>query len=160
MLPIPDTERALIPWANEIIEQCRVSVGVRASYCRLLHAIAETGRYDGTKALINMLHVHLDRMAAHIFSPVELKFSIDFENKYPANYYERAAVVASSLTRDWERNNTDMLFGRGVYDSLLYGACILKQWPGGRAGPDAGLSQETGDALAVRGLPRVRERHQ
>jgi hypothetical protein len=129
MLPIPDTERALIPWANEIIEQCRVSVGVRAAYCRLMHAIAETGRYDGTKALINMLHVHLDRMAAHLFSPVELKFSIDFENKYPPNYYDRAAVVASSLTRDWERNNTDMLFGRGVYDSLLYGACILKQWP-------------------------------
>lgn len=125
---IPDTEAELIHFANEMVEQCRVSVGSRAAYCRLMNAIAETGRYDGTKSLINLLYTHLTRTAAHLFSPVELRFKLDFERKYPKNIYEQAAVVAEVLTRQWDRNSTDILFGRGVFESLKYGACILKQW--------------------------------
>ena len=107
---------------------CRISVGMRASYCRLMNAIAETGRYDGTKSLINMLTTHLNRTSSHLFSPVELKFSVDFERTYPKNYLQRAAVVAKILTRSWERSNIDHVFALGVFQSLKYGACLLKQW--------------------------------
>ena len=107
---------------------CRISVGMRASYCRLMNAIAETGRYDDTKALVNMLTTHLNRTTAHLFSPVELKFAIDFERSYPKNFLQRAAVVGKILTRSWERTNTDHMFALGVFQSLKYGACLLKQW--------------------------------
>lgn len=129
MIPIPDKERDIIALANELKETCRVSAGMRASYYRLMNAIAETGRYDGTKSLINLLYKHLDRTAAHLFSPVELKFTIDFERPYPKNIYDRAAEVGKVVTRWWERSNTDTLFGRGVFESLKYGAAIGKQWP-------------------------------
>lgn len=128
MMRVPAGKRELISFSNDLIEQCRVSVGPRAAYCRLMNAIAETGRYDGTKSLINLLNKHLDRTAAHIFSPVELKFAIDFENTYPKAVLERANVVARILTRTWERSNTDNVFGRGVFEALKYGACLLKQW--------------------------------
>ena len=107
---------------------CRISVGKRASECRLMNVIAETGRYDGTKSLINMLTTHLNRTASHLFSPVELKFSVDFERTYPKNYLQRAAVVAKILTRSWERSNIDHVFALGVFQALKYGACLLKQW--------------------------------
>jgi hypothetical protein len=129
MLPVPKNERELISFARDTVEQCRVSVGARSAYCRLMNAIAETGRYDGTKALINMMNTHLERAAAHLFSPVELKFNIDFENRYPKREMDRAAVVANVLTRQWDRTNTDILFGRGVYEALKYGWCAMKQWP-------------------------------
>jgi len=129
MIRVPTDHKSLVPFANELIEQCRVSVGLRASYCRLLNAIAETGRYDGTKALINTLNVHLQRLASHIFSPVELKFSVDYEREYPENQLERAKVVGKILTRSWERTNTDKTFAIGVFQGLKYGACLLKQWP-------------------------------
>ena len=93
-----------------------------------MNAIAETGRYDGTKALVNMLTTHLNRTTAHLFSPVELKFAIDFERSYPKNFLQRAAVVGKILTRSWERTNTDHMFALGVFQSLKYGACLLKQW--------------------------------
>ena len=128
MITVPTGERELLAFANEHIEMCRISVGMRASYCRLMNAIAETGRYDGTKALINMLTTHLNRTTSHLFSPVELKFSVDFERTYPKNYLQRAAVVAKTLTRSWERTNTDHAFALGVFQSLKYGACLLKQW--------------------------------
>ena len=128
MITVPTDQRELLAFANEHIEMCRISVGMRASYCRLMNAIAETGRYDGTKALINMLTTHLNRTTSHLFSPVELKFSIDFERTYPKNFLQRAAVVAKILTRSWERSNTDHMFALGVFQSLKYGACLLKQW--------------------------------
>lgn len=128
MLTVP-TGKDLLPFANELIEQCRVSVGMRASYCRLMNAIAETGRYNGTKSLLNMLNTHLARTQAHLFSPVELKFSVDFGRSYPKQHLERAAVVAKILTREWEHSNTDNTFALGVFQALKYGACLLKQWP-------------------------------
>jgi hypothetical protein len=128
MITVPTGERELLTFANEHIEMCRISVGMRASYCRLMNAIAETGRYDGTKSLINMLTTHLNRTTSHLFSPVELKFSLDFERTYPKNYLQRAAVVAKILTRSWERSNTDHAFALGVFQALKYGACLLKQW--------------------------------
>lgn len=128
MITVPTGEKNLVPFANELIEACRISVGMRAAYCRLMNAIAETGRYDGTKSLINMLNTHLNRTTAHLFSPVELKFSIDYERDYPKSYLDRAKVVGKVLTRSWERSNTDHVFALGVFQGLKYGACLLKQW--------------------------------
>lgn len=128
MIPIPKDNKKLLDLANTLIEQCRVSVGMRTSYYRTMNAIAETGRFDGTKALINMLHVHLDRTAAHIFSPAELKFSIDFERVYPKETLDKGAVVGKVLTRAWERNGTATTFARGVFEALKYGGVLLKQW--------------------------------
>ena len=125
MIPVPSNKRELLDFAKQLIDDCRVSVGMRLSYYRQLNMIAETGRYDGTKALINMLNNHLTRTADYLFSPVELQFALDFGRPRPKNDYERAKVVAKELTRTWERNNTDMTFGRGVKEGLKYGAAIL-----------------------------------
>ena len=131
MIPggIPTNERRLISQVNEWIEQCRVSVGSRSSYYRLLNAIAETGRYDGQKSLINTLNKQLERVAANLYSPTSLKFDIDFEHPHQAEVYNQAREVAKALTRQWDRTNTDILFARGVFEALKYGSCVLKQWP-------------------------------
>ena len=128
MIPVPSGKQELLAFANDLVEQCRVSVGMRSSYYRQLNMVAETGRYDGMKSLINMLNFQLIRAADHLFSPVQLKFSIDFERPRPKVEYERAKAVAEVLTRTWERNNIDTTFGRGVFESLKYGAAIHKQW--------------------------------
>jgi hypothetical protein len=130
MLPggIPTDHQKLVTFAGELIEQCRVSVGMRKSYYRLLNAIAETGKYDGTKALVNMMNPSLKRTAAHLFSPVELKFLLSFDHPQPAMTYQRGAEVAKQLTLNWERNGTGNTFGRGTFEALKYGATFLKQW--------------------------------
>lgn len=128
MITVPTSKREQLALANDLIEQCRVSVGMRSNYCRLMNMITETGRPDGSKALINMMYKHLDRTAAHLFSPVELKFAIDFSRTYPKVQYDRGAVVAQETTRQWERNGTGGRFHRGVFEALKYGACLHKQW--------------------------------
>ena len=94
MIPVPSNKKELLSFANELIEQCRVSCGMRAAYYRQLNMIAETGRADGSKSLINLLNNHLTRVADYIFSPVELQFAVDFGRPKPKVDYERAKVVA------------------------------------------------------------------
>lgn len=129
MIPVPTNKNDIVDLAKELIEQCRVSVGPRSNYYRLMSILAETGRYDGQKSLLNLLYKILDRTSAHLFSPVELKFSIDFEKPVPAHFLDKAKVVAGHLTRNWELADTDTTFARGVFDSLKYGVAVLKQWP-------------------------------
>lgn len=129
MIPIPKAKRDILDLATQLVEQCRVSVGMRSAYYRLMNVIAETGRYDGTKSLINLLYSHLARTAAHMYSPTELKFSIDFDRRVRKLDIERGQVAAEAVTTTWSRNNTDVRFGRGVFEALKYGAAIHKQWP-------------------------------
>lgn len=128
MIDVPGDKKGKIRLANELIEQCNVSQGKRASHARMIHMIVETGRQDGTRSSINLMQNHVDRVASHFFSPVDLQFTIDFENNYDKNTLERAKVAARILTREWERTNTDMVFGRGVFEATKYGACLLKQF--------------------------------
>ncbi len=129
MLRVPSDRKDLVKFALETAAICNSSQGNRAAYYRILNIISETGRADGdARSLINLLYSHLDRLAAHLYSPTDLKFSIDFENMYPPAIMEQGDVAADVLTRDWERNNTDMMFGQGVFESLRYGASFLKQW--------------------------------
>ena len=130
MIPggVPTKHAELDTQTREWVEQCNVSLGQRKAYYRLLNSIAETGKYDGTKSLLNKMNTHLARVAAHLFSPVELKFSIDFDRVYNKKIYAQAAEVAKIATRTWDRNGTDNNFGRGVYEALKYGMVALKQW--------------------------------
>lgn len=130
MITVPaDDKRKLISFTQDLVEKCRVSAGMRASYYRLLNSIAETGRYNGQKSYINLLYKHLERTAAHLFSPVELKFALEYDRIYPKQMLDRAGVVGKQLTKRWSKTDTDMQFGRGVFDALKYGAAILKQIP-------------------------------
>ena len=129
MIPVPSDERDILALAQDLIEKCRVSVGARSTYYRLMSTIAETGRYDGSKSMLNLMFKHLTDTAAHIFSPVELKFIVDFEHEYPKNIVDRGRVVGNTLTRAWERTSTDMMFGQGVFEALKLGWVGLKQWP-------------------------------
>lgn len=118
----------LIKQANDLVDHCMVSLQDRTLFYRLMAMLVESGRADNRKCLINTIDPHLLRTAAHLYSPVELKFSIDFENEYPKETYAQAAVAAKSLTRQWNRQKTATAFGRGVYDALRDGIAIMKQW--------------------------------
>lgn len=128
MLPVPSEQRDIIKFANDVIGACRVSAGMRAAYYRQLNNIVETGKLGDGMSLINLLYSHLDRLASHLYSPIDLRFTVDFKHTYPTKIATQADVAAKALTRDWEDNSTDILFGQGVFEALKYGACILKQW--------------------------------
>jgi hypothetical protein len=136
MITVPSETKEVLKLATDLVEQCRVSVATRSSQYRLLNQIFETGRYDQQKSLLNELPKQLDDTAAHLFSPVELKFSLDFEQSYPKPITDRGAAVAKVVRRQWERNSTDLRFGQGVNEGLKYGLTLLKQWVQAEGSPE------------------------
>lgn len=127
---IPTNKNDLTQFALRVSEDCRVSQGKRAAAYRIYGTWLETGRAAGGLALANLLYSHIDRLASHLFSPSELRFSIDYENLYPKEFLEKGAVAARVVSREWERKNIDMLFGHGVKECLTYASCLLKQLSG------------------------------
>lgn len=127
MITVPTDKQELILFTQELVQQCNVSIATRSSQYRLLNQIYETGRADQTKALLNELPKQLEDTAAHLYSPVELKFALDFENSYPKAMLDKGRVVARAIRRQWERNNTDVTFGMGVTEALKYGLTVMKQ---------------------------------
>jgi len=128
-IALPRDPVRLLQTAMEIVETCTASAGMRAAYARQINTMVETGTSSGSRSLINKLYSHLDRLASHLFSPSALRFVIDFENLYNKEILDQAKMASRTLTRSWERNNTDMEFGQGVFEGLKYGASIMKQWP-------------------------------
>lgn len=130
MLDIPSDEQGLLAFANDLVRHCTASQSVRNSYYRTLAMIYETGRYDGTKALINTLPNHINRLSGMLYSPVDLKFSVSFDNIYPEVELLRAKRAGRLLADSWAKPgvNGDTLWGNGVTEALKYGMTALKQW--------------------------------
>jgi hypothetical protein len=124
---LPSDNRALVRECLKIIETCRNDSAARAAYYRSLNQVIETGRSDGSRSLLNLLYRMVDRLSSLLFSPTEIRFAMDFENEYGDEILQRGGVAARLLGRSWERSNTDILFAQGVFESLKYGATILKQ---------------------------------
>ena len=122
----------------DIKDACRVSAPRRAAMCRAFNQWVETGTEGGNRALVNKLYSHNERLAAHLYSPTELRFDMDFESHYATDILAMGETTARVITREWERKDIDMLFGDGVNLGLKYGAAIAKQvW--GHAGVEARL---------------------
>jgi hypothetical protein len=124
---LPADNRQLVREALKIIETCRSDSAARAAYYRALNQVIETGRSDGARSMLNLLYRMVDRLSSLLFSPTEIRFAMDFENEYDDQILQRGMVASRLVARSWERSNTDILFAQGVFESLKYGAAILKQ---------------------------------
>lgn len=123
---LPDSEKRLISKSLQILEDCNSSSAARASNCQTLRGWKLTGSDDGNPAIYNRLEPHIQRVAGYLFSSAELRFLMEFENKYPQKTYLQAAVAAKYLTKSIERQDIDLRFAAGVEEALTFGCSILK----------------------------------
>jgi hypothetical protein len=133
---LPGSKKELLKKVLDVKDACRVSAANRSALARVFNSWVQTGRADGNRAIINKLFSHTDRLAAHLYSPTELRFTMDFENHYEKPILATGEMAARVLTREWERKDIDMLFGAAVKVGVDYGSAIIKQmW--GHSGIDA-----------------------
>lgn len=127
LVRLPQGDQELTRFSRQMIEVCRDGVGQRLDYYRFLNSVSEAGRKDGTKSLVNLMYTVLDRLAAHLFSPTDIRFGVDFENAYGKETEARAARVARLMEHSWRGTKTGILFSKGVFEALKYGLMVMKQ---------------------------------
>ena len=126
-MQIPSGRTDLLTLAKELREILSASRSQRIALCRAQNAWVQTGRAGGSRATVNRLYGHIDKLSSHLFSPAELRFAVEFESHYDSTVTAQGQVAARLLTGEWERKDLDILFGAGVGVSLEYGAAIFKQ---------------------------------
>jgi hypothetical protein len=146
---LPKNLKDLTKVALDLVDQCNNTRAQRAASYRHYGMWIEAGQARQSPggpsnylALANMLYSHVDRLAAHLFSPTDLHFGIDFENHYPRPMLDKASVAARVLTREWEANDIDLDFGHAVKEALYYGAAITKLNAKRVAGDDIRITSE------------------
>ena len=121
---IPENEKELIDLCKKLVEKCRVSATSRAEACRNYAGWKENGTLERERATANMLYGHINKVASHLMSPTDMRFTIDTENDHPKEIMDRCKVAARVLSREWERQDIDITFSQGVDEALTYG-CVL-----------------------------------
>jgi hypothetical protein len=124
---LPSDQGKLGRWVYEnVVQQCRTSVGPRIQLARSINTWRYTGSDSGSNAIYNRLDVHCDKLASALYSPAELRFSADFENDYGDAVLARGQVAARYLTREMERRNLDLELQEAVEEAVPHGAMIVK----------------------------------
>jgi hypothetical protein len=102
-------------FANEIYSQCTASKKERLQRGAMFRNLYLTGSEDGNLATYNEIFPFIENLAAFLYSPVELRFTLD---KYGSSNPRERAIMRSA-TSDYHKQ-----FRRGTTDTLLSDATI------------------------------------
>jgi len=126
---LPQKSESLLPWAEELIEECFVSREERRDQIGQWKSYYFMGRTDGQQARYNRIYSHIDRLSSMLFSPVDVRFSIDYDAAEGEKIVDLGEAATRKLNREFHRCGIDMDFSQGVNSALVKGCMMLKiEW--------------------------------
>src|SRR5216684_3567135 len=99
MLEVP--QRDISDWAREMIDQCFASRKSRVAQCAMFKSYYLAGSNQASPATYNKIFSHVDRLAAYLYSPISVRFDIQFDKTRDEHSGKMADLAASVLTRDF-----------------------------------------------------------
>lgn len=123
---IPKQAGKLGGWAADIIQQCEASRQYRIEEYRKWRAYYLQGNYSSDQADYNRIFSHVDRLSSFLFSADDVRFSIEFDDEYGAEWSRHAQAAARKLNREFHRRGVDLEFAKGVDWGLVKGKTFLK----------------------------------
>lgn len=121
---IPDKKVGM--FAKEIFDSCTSSRPSRLQRGSAFRNLFLTGSMDGEICAYNETYAFLDNLSSFLYSPVELRFSIDPYGS--ATVSERAKLRAASVQfhKQFRRSNTDTILDSSVTWALVKGKTFVK----------------------------------
>jgi hypothetical protein len=134
---LPNDGVRLAQFAKELIDQCMISREDRRIRNRLWRQLYYTGDMGAAPSKYNRCYSHVDKLSSYIFSPADVRFTLDFEGSTLPEWAPKAERAAIYLNRKFNRAGCGAVFAQANETSLVEGAAIVKlTWgPGGRLQP-------------------------
>ena len=123
---LPGNQDKFLNKVLQLREDCAGTMNIRRDSSNILRQWRFTGNEAGNIAIYNRLELDINRKSSYLFSPSDLRFHIEFENKYPQNVLSMAEVGGVYLTKKIEAMDIDTKFSAAVKESLTYGSSIFK----------------------------------
>lgn len=124
IFPPPDKMAAWVK--DRVVSQCFESQGARENLARSINTWRYTGSDTGSNAIFNKIGPHCDKLASSVFSPVDARFLVEYDNDYGPEALKRAQVAGRYLSREMTQRNLDMCFQEAVEEAVPHGCTILK----------------------------------
>lgn len=118
--------RRLGDWAQEIVEECYSSREPRRDQIKTWQSYYFTGTAEGTQSRYNRCYAHVDRLASYLFSPADVRFSIEFDLTEPEEIQSMAQAAARHLNREFDRCGVDTAFSQANNWALVKGCTLVK----------------------------------
>lgn len=124
---IPGRQADLIPFVQELIKECYVSLERRRAAYAYFRSFYYTGTADGAGSKHNKCFSHIDKLSSLLFSPSEVKFDITFDGDDVGKFAPMGDAAARRLTKEYYRSKSGIIFGQGVDIALIQGTAFAKK---------------------------------
>lgn len=113
-------------WAQDIVDECSVSLHERIDRGIAFRNLYLTGDMDSDAQIYNKCYSHIESLASNLYSPVELRFNIDYYGFASPVFKAMAYAGTSELHKHIRSSNSDIKIGEAVTWSLVKGKTFLK----------------------------------
>lgn len=129
-MKIPTDKLGLLTFAKELRDECRVSVDRRRDQARVYRQLYYTGTLSSRASKHNKCYSLLDKLQSFLFSPSELRVSIDIEGDEQDAFGSICEAASrhmnQELARVWGGTTCSLNFGTGVGMGLVDGCAFIK----------------------------------
>lgn len=124
-MKIPQRLKKLEEFTDELIHDCTVSRPKRVTEYQYWMNYYYSGTADQYPAIYNKCYPHVDKLASHLYSPVDVRYSIEFDD-FDEGLVARGEAAAKYLTRQTKRTKCNLAFSQALDYALPKGKCLLK----------------------------------
>ncbi len=133
-------DASLSRWAQDLIDECQVSMQARRDQSRSFRQLYYTGTFSSKASKHNKCYSLLDKLQSYLFSPSEVRFSIDLEADQVPAFGELADTAARHLNQEFARinagTNCGLAFSNAVGQGLIDGCAFVRPiWRNGQYFP-------------------------
>src|SRR5215472_17916700 len=100
---LPRKSEHLTDWAKELIDECYVSREARRDQIGNWVNYYYMGRTDGQQARYNRIYSHVDRLSSMLFSPVDVRFGIEYDATAGDKVLDLGEAAGRKLNREFHR---------------------------------------------------------
>lgn len=113
-------------FAKEVFDRCTASKTDRLQRGAMFRSLYLTGNENGEPAIYPEIFAFIDNLGSFLYSPVDLRFSLDIYGS--SNVMERAKLraAASEFYKHFRRSNADSLLESAVTWGLVKGKTFIK----------------------------------
>lgn len=123
---LPRNSRDLITFAKDLADECSASRASRLSEYRLYKSLFYNGAADGYGSKHNKILPTIDKLGSYLFSPSDVRFTIEFDSDETADWSEKADVAARHLNREFYRRRCGLSFSQANEIGLMKGCGFMK----------------------------------
>lgn len=118
--------RNIAAFAKELIDQCGVSREARIERGQMYRNLFLTGDEGGDPATYPRTYAYIDNLSSYLYSPVELRFLIEFYGQASPADRAKGRAVSSDLHRRFRQCGLDTEIEEAVTWGLVKGKTFIK----------------------------------